>query len=329
MTNVDVPPPTPPMGVSQAPDPKSDLRCDILILVATSTEEEELKTAAKNLGLPFSQRNVVGPHGDKLKFFSLGKIGPNTVNAVRTGLGPLSHRGSASSAIRYRIATSASAIIQLGMAFGIDPERQKIGNVLVSTSIIPYDLREVRPASSAAVELPRDILVAEDDVGIENSKASHSGEKAQEPAKGTDEADYVVSYVHATRHRAKSSLIKLFEAENERTERAYGVHFGGMLSGGARIFSRKFLGELVKGVPQADDSIVGGEMEGAGLLSVSPPEDPLWIVVKGISDFADKDRDSIITTSRPVACRNSAEFVLSALVHWVPDDEKKQEQKNG
>ena len=32
-------------------------------------------------------------------------------------------------------------------------------------------------------------------------------------------------------------------------------------------------------------------MEGVGLVSVSSPEDPAWIVVKGISDFADEDRD--------------------------------------
>jgi nucleoside phosphorylase len=75
----------------------------------------------------------------------------------------------------------------------------------------------------------------------------------------------------------------------------------------------------VNGVPPAEDGIVGGEMEGVGLLSVSPRDDPIWIVVKGICDFADEERDRIIKKSRPVACANSSQLVLSALANWRPD----------
>jgi adenosylhomocysteine nucleosidase len=70
---------------------------------------------------------------------------------------------------------------------------------------------------------------------------------------------------------------------------------------------------LVRTVPAGNDPIVGGEMEGIGLLSISPPEKPSWIVVKAISDFADEDRDAIIKETRPIACRRAAVFVLSAL----------------
>jgi len=59
--------------------------------------------------------------------------------------------------------------------------------------------------------------------------------------------------------------------------------------------------------------IVGGEMEGVGFLSVSDPENPSWIVAKGICDFADEERVHIIKDTRSEACRNSAEFVLNAL----------------
>jgi adenosylhomocysteine nucleosidase len=88
-----------------------------------------------------------------------------------------------------------------------------------------------------------------------------------------------------------------------------------MLSGGARIHSRHFRDELVSLIPAPGDEIIGGEMEGVGLLSVSPLEDPAWIIVKGISDFADEDRDAVITESRPIACRNAADFVLRALLN--------------
>lgn len=332
------------------------VRCDVLILVATSTEEKELKRAAKEMGLRFDKRAMAGPHGDHLEFFSLARVGDSTVYAVRTDLGPLSYEGSASTAVRYQIVTSANAIVQLGMAFGVDPMTQKIGDVLVSTSIIPYDLREVRAASAKSVELPRDMLLAEqaldaNDVlepeGASPQKANPEPEmpppvstpamgnvRGQDaphtppPAEHHPDECYVVDYRWAVRHRAKASLIEMCKAELRRGACTHGVYFGGLLSGGARIRSRKFLGELMRGVPQADDGIVGGEMEGVGLLSVSPPEDPLWIVVKGISDFGDKDRDSAIVKGRPLACRNAAQFVLSALKYSSPSLRTPQEPNN-
>jgi len=57
-------------------------------------------------------------------------------------------------------------------------------------------------------------------------------------------------------------------------------------------------------------------MEGVGLLAASVSRrEPIWCVVKGISDFADEDRDAVINESRGPACRNAAAFVLSALVN--------------
>jgi adenosylhomocysteine nucleosidase len=57
-------------------------------------------------------------------------------------------------------------------------------------------------------------------------------------------------------------------------------------------------------------------MEGVGLLAASlTADDPIWCVVKGISDFADENRDAVIDEFRPIACRNAAEFVLAALTN--------------
>ena len=55
-------------------------------------------------------------------------------------------------------------------------------------------------------------------------------------------------------------------------------------------------------------------MEGVGLLSVSSADDPAWVVVKGISDFAEDTRSEEFERTRELACRNSARFVLSALM---------------
>ena len=283
---------------------KEELRCDVLLFIATSTEKDALREAARQAGFQFQRRAIDGVG----RFYVLGVIGSTKVNAVATDLGPFSYGGSASRAIHFRIATGATAIIQLGMAFGIDPERQRLGDVLVSTSLIPYDLREVRAAGTVREAMPGD----EDEIDAVGDGLTAPAE-ATAASTATPDRPYWVDYRHAIRHPSKESLLRMFRNEENRGQYDHGIHFGGLLSGGARIRSRRFLEELVRGVPPAEDGIVGGEMEGVGLLSVSPASDPIWIIVKGILDFADENRDSVYRGARPVACANSARFVLRAL----------------
>lgn len=97
----------------------------------------------------------------------------------------------------------------------------------------------------------------------------------------------------------------MLRQRSDTLDESYRVFLGGLLSGGARVFSRSFLNEIVSGIPKIEEGlIVGGEMEGVGLLSVSPRDEPLWIVAKGICDFANRKRDRVIKTARPIACRN-------------------------
>lgn len=115
----------------------------------------------------------------------------------------------------------------------------------------------------------------------------------------------------ATRQYSSAALTALFQREQDRGGHAFGVHIGALLSGAARIHTRVFRNELVRLVPGGDDPIVGGEMEGIGLLGAA--EEPVWCVVKGIVDFADENRDAVYEQYRPIACRNAANFVLSAI----------------
>ena len=164
------------------------LACDILLFFATSSERDALQDAAKQRGIPFHRKS----HPTLGRFYWMDKIGDNRVNAVRTEMGPLSYGGSASQAIFFKSATEASAIIQLGMAFGIVPERQQPGDVLVSSSIIPYDRRDI----------------------------STVGER------------YIVDYSPARRQGAMLSLLRIFQEERDRGGHAYQVHIGALLSGG-------------------------------------------------------------------------------------------------
>lgn len=246
------------------------IRCDLLLFYATTTERQQLEAVAREVGLPFQRQ-----HHDTLgRYYALGMVGDFEVIAVRTEMGPLKYGGSASKGLFFKVGSLATAIVQLGMAFGIDPSQQNPGDVLVSSSLIPYDRRKV---------------------------LAH-------------EEHYRFDYTDAVLQPARPSMLELFLRERERNEWPFRIHVGAVLSGGTAIYCTKFRDELVTAFQPSADPIVGGEMEAVGLVSVSPPEDPAWIMVKGISDFAEDTRPDDWERTRELACHNSVLFVLSALV---------------
>jgi len=183
--------------------------------------------------------------------------------------------------MRLRRAFGAQGIVQLGMAFGIDPARQKVGEVLVSTALVPYDNRIVEADPDRA-------------------------------------GAYRCDYSPANRAPARPALVELFRREQKRGGHPFAVSLGAMLSGAAIIRSSVFRNELLHGVPSGEDPIIGGEIEGVELLAASvASDDPVWCIVKGISDFADGSQEGEFRSNRAIACRNSAEFVLSALANDI------------
>jgi adenosylhomocysteine nucleosidase len=247
-------------------------QCDLLLLVATDSEEAALKGCATLAGIALTeQQSSLGP------YYDLGYVGDHRVFAIRTRIGAFNHGGSAFTAIAFRSATSATGIIQLGMAFGIDREHQHHGDVLISASLFPYDQREVKDGGDGPF----------------------------------------VDYSRTPRRFAHRTLLAMFEREIRRGGHSFGVEVGTLLSGGARISSSAYRDQLVSSVPAGRHVVIGGEMEGMGLLAVARADDRIWILVKGISDFAEKE--STDPESRTSACRNAASFVLSAIMNDARD----------
>src|SRR5262245_6909113 len=116
-------------------DPRKP-ECSLLLFLATPTEEDGLQKVVQARGLPFEpyskKKSPLGGH------HWLGRIG--------VIMGSIGRLGTAARGILSKALTGAQGIVQLGMAFGIDPNRQQPGDVLVSTSIIPYDNRDIEPA---------------------------------------------------------------------------------------------------------------------------------------------------------------------------------------
>jgi adenosylhomocysteine nucleosidase len=129
-------------------------------------------------------------------------------------------------------------------------------------------------------------------------------------------------------HPAKESLVRAFERHRDIHDAEHDVHFGLLLSGSLRVQCGSYRDKLAADAgiaaqgtwtrdhgPDAQLApIVGGEMEGLGLLAISSVDTPRWIIVKGISDFADGKDQDLFKARRTLACANSARFVLRALI---------------
>jgi nucleoside phosphorylase len=263
--------------------------CSLLLFVATPTEEKALREQAGRLGLGFRDDKALThrlqAEGLNDDAWTLGPIGSETVVAIgcsrsrgRVVMGPHGSLGSAAKGVRYLTATGAQGIVQVGMAFGVARGPQKLGDVLVSVSLIPYDKRDVKPLD-------------------------------REPG-------YYSDYSAIAVEPARAALVDRCIREKERGNYDFAVHVGAMLSGAARIHCARFREELYSTAPHGNDPIVGGEMEGVGLLAAAvKADDPAWCVVKGISDFADEHRDEDIKIGRDIAPQNAALFVLSSLIN--------------
>lgn len=206
-------------------------------------------------------------------YFDLAMVGRHRVLAVRTRMGTFQHGASTSQAILFEQATGAQRLIAVGMAFGINREVQHFGEVLISQSIFPYDAREM-----------------------------------------VDSPEGPIPNYEKTKYRlANKGLVNMLEREKKRTPYGFDISFGALLSGGARVSSRQFRDELFKRVPPGQYPLIGGDMEGVGLLAVAPADNPVWIVVKGISDFGEGPVPDTDPGRRAAACLNAATFVLSAI----------------
>ncbi len=246
------------------------------MLVFVATSTEHDQLKARAAALGLSFAKRKGRFGS---YYDLGTVGANRVLAVKTQIGAFGHRGSAASALLYLSETGATGIVSVGMCFGIDRTAQKVGDVLVSSGLVAYDDREV----------------------------------CDQP---TTRWDY--RYRNPALYRSKGSLYAMLQRSITQLggSAGYGARTGALLTGGARISSRDYRDMLVEKLSVCGEPIVGGEMEGAGLLSSSDPGDPVWIVVKGICDFADSPTRAT-DAERTLACRNACDFLLKALAATI------------
>jgi nucleoside phosphorylase len=252
-------------------------RCDVLLFVATQLELEALREAAVARNLQFEeQKSNIGtfyPLGE------LGELGGRRVVAVKTQTGGLGPKGSSANARFYVEKTGATSIILVGIAFGVDRRTQKVGDVLVSRQVFPYDDRYV----------------------VDQGQGWHY--------------DYANRDVRM--FRASTALVTMVEQFLRVPANRDRARLGCLLTGSALVQSAGYRDFLVQRCSAAAKNIIGGEMEAIGLLSLHQRDQCIWLIIKGISDFADGDSSDGLDAGKKLACSNAAKFVLDVLDSWA------------
>jgi tetratricopeptide (TPR) repeat protein/nucleoside phosphorylase len=241
----------------------ADLEPDIVILTATITERDCVIGSMR----PLSDRSEIVKIAFGPDTFYLGILGCQTIVLTMCGMGTIGRDGSSltvSDAIRT---WNPKAIIAVGIAFGIDPDRQRIGDVLVSKTVGSYEPQRVQDD----LIISRGV-VAESGLHLFNRFINVHGWSFQRP---------------------DGSLVEL--------------RAGQILSGDKLVDSLNFKQRLLERYPEA----IGGEMEGAGLYAAAERAKIEWIIVKGICDWADGNKDKQYQRFAAAAAISLVEHVLN------------------
>lgn len=101
-------------------------------------------------------REPIRYFADHKTYYDLGVIGGARVFMMRSEMGSGGASGSTTTTLEGIKQLSPSAVIMVGIAFGVDPEDQSIGDVLVSRQLMEYELQRISTSKeNKAVIKPR------------------------------------------------------------------------------------------------------------------------------------------------------------------------------
>ncbi|MDR2106396.1 MAG: pentapeptide repeat-containing protein [Coriobacteriales bacterium] len=174
-------------------------------------------------------------------------------------------------------------LIGVGIAFGVNPEKQDMGDVLVATFSQGYERQRVEPDGT---------VTSKDDP--------------------QSSSRLLVGRIKQLDHMKRASGGSAIGWPT--------LHFGGLLCGDKLVDNIDYRDSLLKLYP---NNIIGGEMEGLGLaISAGEPQYRAeWTVVKAISDWADgKKNTTCKERNQKQAAKNAAHVVYETLRHApLPD----------
>lgn len=128
-------------------------QAEVLLITVTPGETRAVFDA---LQAQTGRQPIPRYQGDKT-YYDLGAIGGARVWLVRSQMGATTPGGAFATAYTAIATVRPSAIIMVGIAFGIDQAKQQIGDVLVAKQLFSYEPQRVGtlPGSEEEVVIPR------------------------------------------------------------------------------------------------------------------------------------------------------------------------------
>ncbi len=122
---------------------------DVLLVTVTDVEARTVYGLVKQKFNREPQARYKGPK----TYYDLGTIGGARTFMVRSEMGAGGLSGSMATATEAISELSPSAVIMVGIAFGVDPEKQSLGDVLVSKQLVEYELQRVGTDRKGKVDI--------------------------------------------------------------------------------------------------------------------------------------------------------------------------------
>ncbi|HEY6328301.1 MAG TPA: hypothetical protein VI756_03115 [Blastocatellia bacterium] len=125
------------------------MKRDVLLVTVTDVETKAVLDAARLR----TNRDYNPLPGKHKTYFDLGVIGGSHVFLVRSEMGSTGIGASLVTITDAIGEVQPASVIMVGIAFGVDPKKQKIGDILVSKQLQPYGLQRVGTTETGAPKI--------------------------------------------------------------------------------------------------------------------------------------------------------------------------------
>jgi nucleoside phosphorylase len=268
----------------------------VLIITVNDYESQAVltafETAAQQPARPLTIADRV--------YQDLGMVNDSHVFMATSEKGSQGSGGSQQATQKAITALQPHAVFAVGIAFGIDERKQKIGDILVSGQLTLYELQRAGQKEIVLSWLSRLTRLLKP----EQSVATHPRKAKIIP----------INSLRGDRPHSSSALISFLNSAKltwRKNEKNAEVRFGLLLSGEKLVDNLDYRDSLREQEPEA----IGGEMEGAGVYTSCHDAKVDWIVVKAICDWADGNKGQDKIQRQPLAAKNAADFIVHALQH--------------
>lgn len=130
-------------------------KADLLLVTAIEVEARAVLNVFPRQNSPLTQHHI-----DDSTYFDLGVIGGARTFLVQSEMGASGPAGATLVVYEGIKALLPSAVIMVGIAFGLIPEKQRVGDILVARQLVGYELQKVEQrADGSEIVRPRGVRV--------------------------------------------------------------------------------------------------------------------------------------------------------------------------